>query len=133
MKDKFFIDSNIFLYALTDQNLQKQEIAGKVVLQKATISTQVINEVSSNMLKKFTFSNDNIKSFIQSCYNRYNIANFTKDVFLTASCIREDYSISYYDSLIISSALNSNCTILYSEDMQHNQKIDSLSIINPFM
>ena len=47
--------------------------------------------------------------------------------------IRKKYRISYWDSLIIASALQNNCTILYTEDMQHTQIIeDSFTIINPF-
>ncbi len=56
-----------------------------------------------------------------------------KDIFLTACDIRNTYNISYYDSLILSSAMDSRCDILYNEDMQHNQKIENLIIINPFV
>ncbi len=55
-----------------------------------------------------------------------------KMIFIQACDIREDYNISYYDSLIVSSAIDAKCTILYSEDMQHSLTIDSLTIINPF-
>ncbi len=47
--------------------------------------------------------------------------------------IKKRYRFSYWDSLIIASALENNCSILYSEDMQHSQVIeDNLKIINPF-
>ena len=51
---------------------------------------------------------------------------------MLACDIRDEYNISYYDSLILSSAINLKCSILYSEDMQHNQKIENLTIVNPF-
>ena len=48
--------------------------------------------------------------------------------------VHEKYQYSFYDSLIIASALENECSILYSEDLQHNQKIEkSLTIINPFI
>jgi predicted nucleic acid-binding protein len=48
--------------------------------------------------------------------------------------IREKYQYSYYDCMVIASALESNCKILYSEDLQHNQLINKkLRIINPFI
>jgi len=48
--------------------------------------------------------------------------------------IKNKYHYSYWDSLIIASALQNNCTVLISEDMQHNQKIENqLSIITPFL
>jgi predicted nucleic acid-binding protein len=50
MKDKVFLDSNIFLYAFCDKDKQKQLISKKLVLDDAFISVQVINEVSVNLL-----------------------------------------------------------------------------------
>jgi len=132
MKDKIFIDSNIFLYAFSDKNISKQNISAKIVKQNHTISTQVVNEVSNNMIKKLNFSNKEIGKFILNCYMQYTIVDFSKEIFIKASIIRDNYNISYYDSLILSSAINSKCDILYSEDMQHNQRIEGLIIINPF-
>lgn len=52
---------------------------------------------------------------------------------LSAVTIMERYQFSFYDSLIIATALAANCTTLYSEDMQHSQLIDNqLLILNPF-
>ena len=132
MQDKIFIDSNIFLYAFSDKDIFKQGISAKIVTKNHTISTQVLNEVSNNMIKKLNFSNQEIEKFISSCYLQYNIVDFSKKIFIKASRIRDNYNISYYDSLILSSAITSKCDILYSEDMQHNQKIEGLTIINPF-
>ena len=84
------------------------------------------------MVKKLKFDEYQIKRFIISCYKKYEIINFEKNIFLSASDIRNNYNISYYDSLIVASALSSNATILYSEDMQHNQKIENIIIVNPF-
>jgi predicted nucleic acid-binding protein len=48
--------------------------------------------------------------------------------------IAERFGFSLYDSMIVSSALESGCTVLYSEDMQHGQKIDAqLVVLNPFL
>ena len=59
--------------------------------------------------------------------------NFSRAVFMTGAMIRSKYKYSYYDSLIIATALESKCKILYSEDMHHGQIIEnSLKIINPF-
>jgi len=133
MKDKIFIDSNIFLYTFDKRDEKKQKVSKEITLSSNnTISIQVINEVSNNLIKKFKFDNNMVKKFIKSCYNRYEIINFTKETFLLACNIRESYNISYYDSLIVSTALNSKCTILYSEDMQHKLKIDNIVILNPF-
>lgn len=132
MNDRIFIDSNVFLYAFSDKDLNKQKKASEIIIQNVVISTQVINEVSNNMLKKLNFSNNDIKEFVKSCYARYDIVNFNMDIFTTASNLRDSYNLSYYDSLIVSSAIFSKSSILYSEDMQDNLKIDTLTIVNPF-
>jgi len=50
MNDKIFIDTNIFLYAFSDKDSRKQAIAKEIVLDKSTISVQVINETSNNLI-----------------------------------------------------------------------------------
>ena len=56
----------------------------------------------------------------------------TRDLYLKAIEIQERYQYSFYDSMIIAAALEGNCKTLYSEDLQHDQKIESLTIIDPF-
>ena len=54
------------------------------------------------------------------------------NIWLYASSIRQDYHFSYWDSLIVVSALRSGCKMLYSEDMQHGLNIyNQLQIVNP--
>ena len=133
MKDKYFIDSNIFLYALSNKNPNKEKKAQKIILQNANISNQVINEVSSNLIKKLKCSESQVISFIDAAFARYKVISLSENIFVEASNLREKYFLSYYDSIIVSSALESNCNILYSEDMQNNQLINQqLRIINPF-
>lgn len=132
-KDSIFLDSNIFLYAFSTKDLEKQKIASILVNNLANISTQVVNEVSNNMLKKFGFTNQAIESFVENCYEKYMVINFTKEMFVKACHLREKYNLSYYDSLIVSSALLSHTHILYSEDMQDGLVImNTLIIKNPF-
>ncbi len=133
MRDRVFIDSNIFLYAFSTKDISKQKIAAKIVLKSACISTQVINEVSSNLIKKFKMDNDDIQAFVVDSYKRYVVNTFSKNVFLGGALLRDKYHLSYYDSLIVASALDAGCGVLYSEDMQHGQIIDEeLVIVNPF-
>jgi predicted nucleic acid-binding protein len=136
MKDKIFIDTNIFLYAFSDKDIGKQVVAKGIFSMniRYTISEQVINECSVNLIKKFKFREEDIKSFVISSYKRFEVFGLDKDILLYSSDIRERYGYSYFDSIILATAIKSNCTILYSEDMQHNQIIENqLRIINPFL
>ncbi len=94
---------------------------------------QVVNEVSKNLLYKLNFNEDEIFKFLKSLYKRHLVAELTKAIFIQASNLRRKYNFSYYDSIIVATALENECNILYSEDMQPNQIIDDkLTIINPF-
>lgn len=134
MRDRVFLDTNILLYAFSVQDEKKHEIAKALVLSEAVISVQVINEVTVNLLKKFNFTEDQVQSFIESSYDRYEIAGLTNEVFSKASNLRKSYLLSYYDSVIVAASLAEDCNILYSEDMQHGMLVDNrLKIINPFI
>ncbi len=133
MKDSFFIDSNIFLYAFSDKDDDKQKISKNIVSTRHVVSVQVVNEVSKNLLSKLSFDEDEIIKFIESLYKKHLVAELTKIVFIHASNIRKKYHFSYYDSIIVATALENGCNVLYSEDMQHNQIVEGqLTIINPF-
>lgn len=129
-----FIDSNIFLYAFSDKDMTKQATAKVIILNgSSVISVQVINEVSNNLIKKLQFTESEISQFIEDCYNYYSVINLSKEIFIKAAKIRDNYAFSYYDSIIVASALVHQCSVLYSEDMQNGQVIDnSLQILNPF-
>jgi predicted nucleic acid-binding protein len=134
MKDRVFIDSNIFLYAFSDKDNDKQKVAKEIVLTPSIISVQVVNEVSKNLLYKFNFNENEIVKVVNSLYKKHIVAELTQTIFIYASNIRKKYNFSYYDSIIVATALENECNVIYSEDMQHDQIIDNqLAIINPFM
>ncbi len=74
-----------------------------------------------------------LSNLIKSYYNKYQIVDFTENNLIYASTLRQKYNLSFWDSLIISSALLGQANYLYSEDMQHGLIIEKkLEIINPF-
>ena len=133
MQDKIFLDSNIILYTLTDE-VKKKEIAIDLLIEEPTISIQVINEVSNILIKKHNLNISEIKENIKFINEFVIVTLISLNTIYKAYEIKEKYKYSYYDSLIIASAIENNCNVLYSEDMQHNQMInDTLKIINPFV
>lgn len=130
-----FIDSNIWLYAFLDmQEMSKQQTAKLLIQQNAiVISTQVLNEVSRNLLKTGAFTEAEIEEFVVAAYDRYHVLAFTKDILLKASALRRRYNFSFWDSLVVASALLADAAVLYSEDMQDQLVVDhQVRIINPF-
>ena len=136
MKDRVFLDTNILIYAYSNDEKQKQRIALELInkySQNIIISTQVINELTNVLFKKFKIDAPIIEESILELDNIFKIKQFSLTTQIKAIHIKEKYKLQYYDSLIVSSALENNCTILYSEDMQNSQIIDNkLTITNPF-
>ncbi len=135
MNDKVFIDSNICIYCYSDDELEKSEIARKIIIKNNSfISIQVLKELSNTLIKKFKLDFKNIENIIKEQIELNNVYLNNETDILNALKISNKYQFSFYDSLIISSAISTNSNILYSEDMQHNQMIESkLKIINPFL
>jgi predicted nucleic acid-binding protein len=136
MNDKqTFIDSNVWLYAFIQSDKAKHLAAKEAVrrIKSPIISSQVVSEVCVNMLKKAGRKEPFIRELISSFHSQYEVVPLTEVVLLKASRLREQYSLSYWDSMICSAALESHCDILLTEDMQHGLLIeDRLKIINPF-
>jgi predicted nucleic acid-binding protein len=102
-------------------------------MSEALVSTQVINEITNILYKKFKLDTKNIEDVILEIDNNFNVVNFSVTTQIKAIKIKEKYKLQYYDSLILATALENGCTLLYSEDMQHEQIIENkLKIINPF-
>ena len=136
MPDKIFIDTNVLIYSYSIDELNKRKKVENLFNQhqELIISTQVINEFINVMLKKRKLSANELNKFLEEITEFFNISLITFSTINDALKLLTRYKYSYFDSLIIANALENDCTILFSEDMQHNQKInDRLMIINPFI
>jgi len=130
------LDSNIILYSYSATEHNKNKIANGLIfsIDNLLISTQVINEVTNILYKKFKIDTENIKNVILEIDSCIDIVSFSSDTQIKAINIKDKYKFQYYDSLIIATALENGCNTLYTEDMQHNQIIENqLKIINPFV
>jgi predicted nucleic acid-binding protein len=136
MNDKVFIDTNVLIYLYSDSERDKQGIARKLVFETnldISISTQVIGEFSNILYRKYGYSLDIIKEAVDDFKNNFKIVVISVKTIERSFEIMKVYGYSYWDSVIIAPALEYKCPILYSEDLQHNQKIEeNLRIVNPF-
>jgi len=143
MRDNVFLDTNIFIYALTQpknkDDIQKRERAinllEKLINQSYIfVSVQIINELHINMVKKFKIDDSlTFKIIEDNILAIASVESLNHQTYTIAFEIRQEYNISYWDSLVVASALESSCDLLYSEDMQDGLIIkDRLKIINPF-
>ncbi len=133
---RYFVDTNIWLYAfMVGQDAVKSAKAQTVIKQHANdiiVSTQVINEVCVNLLKKARLPEGDIKPIIESFFASYQIAELTQDVLLKASDLRNRHKFSYWDSILVATALLSGASILFSENMDTSLTVEqTLQIANP--
>jgi predicted nucleic acid-binding protein len=137
----YFCDSNIWLYRfLIDpecddaEEIRKHNLATALTNnENILISTQIINEVCAVLSKKAKISEVQIRQIIQEFYEGCIVIQLDRNIILRASELRTNYSFSFWDSLIVASALATDANILYSEDMQDGLIISNqLTLINPF-
>ncbi len=135
MKDKVFFDSNVLIYAYSSDDIIKEQCVNKLLNSHDTImlSTQTINEFINVMTRKKKASYQQVAAAINEMFDIFLIETIDIVIIQKAINIAIKHRYSYFDSLIVASALNGNCSILYSEDMHDNHVIeDNLTIINPF-
>jgi predicted nucleic acid-binding protein len=137
-EDKIFIDTNILIYAY-DVTAGKKHQISKNILEDlwysglGIISTQVLQEFYVNVVQKIPKPIDiqQAKEIIRDLLKWQVIVN-TSDAIIEAIDISLKYGFSFWDSLIIEAAITSGAAVLMSEDLQHGQSIDELTIKNPF-
>jgi predicted nucleic acid-binding protein len=138
MKDKVFIDTNIFVYFLIDdeKHAEKSQELRKIIKfllnKEIIISVQVLNELYA-VLSKYKIPEDLIRQKLEFIILKTAISQTNIETIRKAWHIKLQYKYSYWDSLIVSSALQENCQLLLTEDLQNNQTIESsLKIVDPF-
>lgn len=98
-----------------------------------TISVQVLNEFTAAASRKLRMPLVEIREVLETIRDICLTEPLTVEDHDRACEIMEDYKFSFYDSVIVASALHAGCKTLYSEDLQHGQVIDKqLTVTNPF-
>jgi len=138
MIDKFFVDTNLLVYA-RDSSHQEKLLKANIWMDHlwknklGRISIQVLNEFYVTVTKKIKpgMSKKTARADIADLLS-WNPVPLDTKVLNSALKIEEINQFSFWDSLIIGAALVSDCKYLLTEDMQHEQKIEGLIVLNPF-
>ena len=126
-----FLDTNVLIYAQGGED--KGEVARQAILAGGVISVQVLSEFASVLRRKFGFEWEVITEAITDLRTALDpvrpidIETHTKAVSLARS-----HGFAFYDALIIASAVEAECDLLLSEDLQAGRRIGNLTILNPF-
>jgi predicted nucleic acid-binding protein len=134
MKDaRCFFDTNILLYLLSGDSDQATCVEA-IVSKGGIISVQVFNEFASVASRKLGMTYAEIRECLMTIHAVCDVRPLTVETHLLGLDMAERYGFSFYDSLIVGSALLADCSTLYSEDMQHGQEIENRMVItNPFL
>lgn len=132
MSDKAFIDTNILIYLYSEDEIQKQNISQNVVNKyDCVISTQVLNEFCNVCIRKLNQSTEEVELAINEIIEQCTVLLIEKNNIKQALEIHKHYGYGYFDSLMLVSALNSNCKYFITEDLADGQILDKkLTIIN---
>ena len=126
-----FFDTNILVYA--QQEGGKADQARALLAGGGKLSVQVLNEFTAVSRRKQRIDWREIGEAISDALTLVDPPlALTLDLHAAARALAEDHQLSFYDALIVSSAIEAGCDILYSEDMQHGRTIGGLAIVNPF-
>nr|VFK36577.1 MAG: Predicted nucleic acid-binding protein, contains PIN domain [Candidatus Kentron sp. SD]VFK39625.1 MAG: Predicted nucleic acid-binding protein, contains PIN domain [Candidatus Kentron sp. SD] len=136
--ERVFLDTNIWVYLSTDPcdaaDRRKRDIARQILSDHPNIvaSTQVLNELSNVCLKKYHLKVDQVKLCLEKIQEIAEVHLLNEASTFRALDLFGRYGFAFYDSLIIAAALDAGCRTLYTEDLQHAQRIGELIIENPF-
>jgi predicted nucleic acid-binding protein len=126
-----FFDTNILVYA--QQAGGKADRARTLLAGGGKLSVQVLNEFTAVSRRKQGKEWRDIGEAISDVLALVDPPlPLTLDLHATARALAEDHRLSFYDALIVASAIEAGCSVLYSEDMQHGHIIGGLAIVNPF-
>jgi predicted nucleic acid-binding protein len=140
MSAECFIDTNLFIYQLEASDERKSPTADRIIrtgieTRNACISFQVVQECLNTVLRKaeIPLSTDESKQYLDNVLAPLYRVPASLSLYRRALDLQTRYRYGFYDSLVIAAALDSGCTRLYSEDLQDGQRIEGLTIENPFL
>lgn len=140
MSGKFFLDTNIFVYSFDGSAPKKAQRAAQLIRQaiqtrSGIVSYQVVQEFFSVALRRFTepMTFIDAEQYLSTTFRPLLAAHSSHALYGEALRIGAKFKLSWYDSLIVASAIEGQCDVLYSEDLQHGQQFGKLRIANPFL
>lgn len=140
MSAEFFLDTNVFIYHLDTTDLAKLATAELIVHDalvegNGCISYQVVQECLNVALRKaeVALPIDAARSYLDTVLAPLMRVPASEALYHRALDIQARWRFGFYDSLIVAGALSAGCSTLLSEDLQHGQRIEGLTVVNPFV
>lgn len=127
-----FLDSKVLLYLASDDPA-KADRADRLLRAGGRISVQVLNEIANVARRKMSLSWPETRTFLALIRGLLEVQPITAGIHETGIALAERYGLSIYDAMVAAAALDADCDVLWSEDMQDGMVLDDrLRIANPF-
>lgn len=133
-----FVDSNIWIYIHVDANEDEKHakaislLENEISQSRIICSVQVINEFHWILERKYKIDRKLITKKVQSIQKIASIVPLTINTYEKAVNLRRNYDLSFWDSLIVASAVENDADIVFSEDMRDGLVVQKkLKILNP--
>jgi predicted nucleic acid-binding protein len=139
MSGRFFLDTNIFVYTF-DASAHAKAAKATALVRDAiktrigVISYQVVQEFFNVAMRRFEspMSAAEADQYLAATFRPLLAVHSSPALFSEALRLGSKFQLSWYDSLIVAAAIEAQCDLLYSEDLQHGQRLESVSVTNPF-
>ena len=140
MNDRFFLDTNIFVYSFDRGSPAKAKRSASLIKEAVTsgkgiVSYQVVQEFLNVALKRFEkpLTTSEAEQYLATVFRPLLSVYASQSLFLEALRLNGRYRLGWYDSLIVAAAIEGQCSTLYSEDLQNGRRIGQTEIQNPFV
>jgi len=134
-----FVDTNVLVYFRDASESEKQTKAQQWLTElwrthEGRLSFQVLNEyyVAVTQCLDPGLDNETARADVRNLM-AWRPVSIDWAVIDSAWTVQDRYRFSWWDALIVATAQNAGCDYLLTEDLQHDQKLDGILIINPFI
>ncbi len=133
-----FLDTNILLYSISTNPLDAPKRSRALELLSSdsnALSVQVLQEFyvqSTRASRPDALPGQLAEQLIQS-WSRFPVQDMTLPLLESALRLHNRYRLSFWDGCVVAAALVLGCDTLYTEDLNHGQQIEGLTIRNPFL
>lgn len=140
MSDRFFLDTNIFVYSFDQSASDKAKKAAQLIrtaltTQKGIVSYQVVQEFFNVALRRFSrpMQLPDAQQYLATVFRPLLTVHSSPALYAEALGLQSQNGLSWYDSLIVSAAIQAQCDYLFTEDLKHGQRFGNLRVANPFL
>ena len=140
MSGRFFLDTNIFVYSFDASSPKKAAKSTKLIrsaieTRGGIVSYQVVQEFFNVALRRFAkpMSTADAEQYLSTTFRPLLSVHSSPALYGEALRIGARFRLAWYDSLIVASAIEGQCDVLYSEDFQDGQQFGTVVISNPFV